>query len=377
MDATYAYADPEFIEDASTEDQDDGYLDDIGAQTDITDEFYDSATIPRSSRLVNQPVAYLEPAVPFRPSLKLRDDCGADVEYEPVQLPENKVPGKYTKMSRIAVVVGGLLLISAISIATVSVTKANSVETAQASSEALSQGVAGPPGPPGPPGPQGLRGEAGVPGAPGEFGRDGRMGEAGPPGPPGSPGQAIALGGYPVGVVQHFAVAQLPGNWLVCDGTSYSRTEWPDLAEALHLPRPLAEIPETFTVPDLISERRFIRSGRISELLRTEASAVGRNDIGIEINDPGHDHPEMYQNTPVVERAVLTDANGNELYTDAEKEELFDRFAVYRYLSTSTYVIRSSQLSGVSANLTGLGTETRPASISLLPAIYAGAPGTP
>jgi hypothetical protein len=205
-------------------------------------------------------------------------------------------------------------------------------------------------------------------GSRGPTGARGYSGPAGPTGPQGPPGQIVRLGagGYPVGVVQFFATATLPSSWLVCDGATYNATDWPDLAAALGQAGP------NVTVPDLISARRFVRGGPAEQIGTLEAAAVA--GIGVSVVDAGHDHPEMYQNTEQADRVLVYDTG---YYYVPRREQIRRNLKPYtdEVVSERYMVSRKLAAANVSAEITGLGPETRPVAITLLPCIYAGVPG--
>lgn len=400
-DATYAYADPEHVEaDFASTTVDDGYIDNIGIDEDeICDEAYDASTLTepviRPSRLAAEPVAYLPPAVPYRPSLKLGAvDYSDPANYEPIAAPElptraagkPEKPARFGRKTRIAFIAAFAVLLVAIGVGISNIARISTVEEGARAAASLSTGPAGevgPMGPAGPPGAAGERGQQGDRGPTGPPGNSGQRGDRGPvgprgdtgpagntgsPGPQGPPGQVVRLGagGYPVGVVQFFATTVLPSSWLVCDGATYTATEWPDLAAALGQAGP------NVTVPDLISARRFVRGGTAEQIGTLEAAAVA--GIGVSVVDGGHDHPEMYQSTDQADRTTVS--FGNAIYVSYQ-ERIRRNLKPYQISEISeTYMVsRKLSAANISAELTGLGPETRPVAITLLPCIYAGVPG--
>ena len=397
-EATYAYADPETVEaDISAADLDDGYLDHVGepvaSSTDvdaagaITDRAYDPATLTDlgTGRLGATPVAYLPPAVPYRPSLKLGYDSYTTPlpVYEPVGTRKSigdqepaPAPAKPRKLwPRVAGLVAFGLLCGAIAAGITSIARISGVEQRTESAASMAtgpagadgmDGVDGAPGAPGAPGPIGPTGATGPAGPPGESGAPGIVGPPGPPGPPGSAAAVVAAGGFPVGVVQFFMTAPpLPAGWLVCDGTIYDVSTWPDLGAAVG-----AAPGSTFAVPNMIAGRRFVRAGLNIGLLEPAAVA----GIGIEVVDGGHDHPQMFQDKSTDRLRVRPDFGSFE-YTNDEIADL-GMEKIPREDEWSTHAVRrQSAPANVTARLTGLGPETRPIAITLLPAVYAGRRG--
>jgi microcystin-dependent protein len=91
-------------------------------------------------------------------------------------------------------------------------------------------GPAGPTGPTGATGAQGAQGTAGATGATGAQGPAGATGSTGATGPAGPTG---ADGVAPTGSIVMFGGSTAPTGWLLCDGSSYPTTYYPDLAAVL------------------------------------------------------------------------------------------------------------------------------------------------
>lgn len=328
-------------------------------------------TQPRRPNRRQQAPRPRAPEPPGRPSLKFAgieetsfDD--AMPEYEPIQV-RKKDDGSRTKtiVAAIAALAFGTAIIS-LAITSSTVPRVDGLEDAQAATAAAAVGPggpAGPVGPPGPPGPPG--GEWFWEGGNGADGADGADGAPGPPGPPGPPGTTIGAGGFPVGVVQFFAVKTLPPTWILCNGTTHFTEDWPDLGALLE-PFPGAG---NFTVPDLVSDGLFPRGGTPDMVGTTEQAAVSERDFDVVIDDPGHTHPTMYEGntgTTGIERVYRT-----ENYD--EKREI-EEPSIYERIYVADVTLSPSN---VAARVVGTGPETQPAAIRLLPAIYAGRPGFP
>ena len=320
------------------------------------------------------------PDPPGRPSLKLVSMEHLELDdstptYEPIA-EEKRESGSGTKVlvAAIAALAFGTAIIS-LAITSSTVPRVDGLEEAQATVVAAAVGPGGPrgvPGPPGPPGPpggdwfwEGGNGADGADGADGVDGAPGPVGPAGPPGPPGPPGITIGAGGFPVGVVQFFAVRTLPPTWIVCNGTTHSTADWPDLGVLLE-PFPGAE---NFTVPDLVSDGLFPRGGTPDMVGTTEQAAVSETDLDVVIDDPGHTHPTMYEgntDTTGIERVWSSTDYSPKWRAIAASDD--DRITVADVTLSPT---------NVAARVVGTGPETQPAAIRLLPAIYAGRPGFP
>jgi hypothetical protein len=323
------------------------------------------------------------PNPPGRPSLKMFDgeETGFDGSmpmYEPIA-EEKRGPGSGTKMIMAAIVALAFgAAITSLAIVGSTVPRVDGLEEAQATVVAAAVGPGGPggprgiPGPPGPPGPPGggwfLEGETGAPGAPGADGVDGvdgAPGPVGPAGPPGPPGITIGAGGFPVGVVQFFAVRTLPPTWILCNGTTHDTADWPDLGGLLETPPGAGN----FTVPDLVSDGLFPRGGTPDMVGTTEQAAVSERDFDVVIDDPGHTHPTMYEGntgTTGIERVYSSHDYSPKWRVQAASDN--DRINVGDITLFP---------SNVAARVVGTGPETQPAAIRLLPAIYAGRPGFP
>jgi microcystin-dependent protein len=105
----------------------------------------------------------------------------------------------------------------------------------------------GPTGPTGPPGPVSL-----MPGPQGPRGLVGPTGPAGPVGGPGPTGPAGATG-FPVGSMLVFGGTFAPAGWLICDGRSVLRADYPQLYTAIGTRHGQGATPGTsFALPNLV-----------------------------------------------------------------------------------------------------------------------------
>lgn len=101
--------------------------------------------------------------------------------------------------------------------------------------------------------------------------------------------------GIAAGVVHAYAGAAAPNNWLLCDGTSYLRTTYPDLFQALGGAASPWGLPDGthFNVPDLRG-RTVIGVGTGAGLTaRTLAAALGEENhllTGPESGIQAHNH---------------------------------------------------------------------------------------
>ena len=382
--AVYAYADP------ADDDEDgfynicggdsDGYIDTGGeAGDENTPQAYDDPQVNAlfsagTRQLRNGANSYAEPGGPAhcqppgrrppnppdRPSLKFLtgptgpgDEMYGDLpQYEP--LPVEKKEGGSSIGTRIVALIALLALVmAAAALSSASDNRilldhleqrAASTSSRAASSSADPTGQVAPPGPPGPPG---------MPGLPG----------IGVPGPPGTPAEAP----LPVGAVQFFwTAASLPPEWLVCDGTVYNATAWPELAAAVgHTDNP------TFAVPDMIGRGLFPRAGSPEEVGKTENASISAADLSINIVDPGHHHETMWAgNIGTQERGTVAFVEGEDL-DPGHSFILRAAFLPGRRYHTAEDI---HDKTNVTAEVVA-GTETRPAAIKLLPAVYAGRPG--
>ena len=307
------------------------------------------------------------PNPPARPSLKFMmgssrpgDATYGDLpQYEPLPVAEKE--GKSGVGTRLVAFVALLAMgMAAAGLSTAADNRIllNQLEQQMASaassagpSSASAASSADPVAPPGPPGPPGM---AGVPGMPG----------IGIPGSPGDPAEATTL---PVGAVQFFwTTAPLPPAWLVCDGTVYNATAWPELAAAVGRGETA-----TFAVPDMIGRGLFPRAGSPEEVGRTENASISAADLAVDIVDPGHHHPTAWIGNHG------SQGRSTALFVQNEGLDPGYSFAIpgsFRHGGNYHIAETSYDKTNVTAEVVA-GTETRPASIKLLPAVFAGRPG--
>lgn len=143
-----------------------------------------------------------------------------------------------------------------------------------------------------------------------------------------------------------------PTGWLELNGQLVDSQRHPDLANALGKTG-------TFSLPDLIGPKYFIRSGRSPGVI--QASSLNKADFDIEIIDRGHSHRMSDGfHTPVVngENVWSTTLNGEGPNT---KETVYltpEEVGPSNYSNLEPHVLA--------------GTETRPANIAMLPVICSG-----
>jgi hypothetical protein len=98
----------------------------------------------------------------------------------------------------------------------------------------------------GPSGPRGLTGASGVQGPTGPRGQDGSNGSNGTNGQTGATGPAGTL---PPGVIMQYASNTIPSGWLLCDGSSFTISQYPDLYAVIT--NTYGGTSPTFNVPNL------------------------------------------------------------------------------------------------------------------------------
>lgn len=81
-------------------------------------------------------------------------------------------------------------------------------------------------------------------------GDPGEPGEPGEPGPPGEDGIAGSTA-TPAGTITLWASDTAPANWLICDGSAVSRTDYPSLFEAIGIKYGAGDGVNTFNLPNL------------------------------------------------------------------------------------------------------------------------------
>jgi len=115
-------------------------------------------------------------------------------------------------------------------------------------------GATGPTGATGAQGPQGVKGDTGAQGPQGVKGDTGATGPAGPTGATGAQGPKGDTGPMgtvydsdQIGTVKAFTGKTIPTNWMLADGRTLNRVDYPQLADVLGV----AAGAVTFTIPDL------------------------------------------------------------------------------------------------------------------------------
>ena len=130
---------------------------------------------------------------------------------------------------------------------------------------------------------------------------------------------------------------------------------------------------QAVTLPDLVSQGRFPRGGTADQIGVTEDAAVNTSGLSIEVEDPGHHHPTVFEGNYGTKQSYRYRNDEGELEWRSVFPVLEDA------LNEDSTTVRAAAASlveaGVSATLTGGAAETRPVSIKLLPAIYAGRAG--
>ena len=109
--------------------------------------------------------------------------------------------------------------------------------------------------------------------------------------PKGSAFQAVQPSVIPVGVIEMFAGSTAPNGWLVCDGSTVSRSAYSDLFKIIGTTYGAGNSNTTFTLPDMRG-RTPIGVGTGSGLTaRTLAATTGAETASLsEANLPSHAH---------------------------------------------------------------------------------------
>jgi microcystin-dependent protein len=106
----------------------------------------------------------------------------------------------------------------------------------------------------------------------------------------------LALARVPAGMVMHFAGADAPSGWLVCDGSAVARADYADLFSAIGTGYGAGDGSTTFNLPDLRGEfLRGLDSGRGVDADRALGSAQGEaykshTHTGSSSNTGSHTH---------------------------------------------------------------------------------------
>src|SRR4051812_40968050 len=148
------------------------------------------------------------------------------------------------------------------------------------------QGAPGAEGPAGPIGPQGLPGAQGAQGAPGAQGLPGAPGRAGIDGHDGAPGPQGAPGiGMVTGTIVAFGGSVAPSGWVLCDGSTVSRTDFADLFTTIGTRFGIGDGTTTFNVPDL--RGRFSHGGSGPDARSVGSAITGTTADGKDDGDAG------------------------------------------------------------------------------------------
>jgi microcystin-dependent protein len=107
--------------------------------------------------------------------------------------------------------------------------------------------------------------------------------------PPDTPGGFLTYNshrGVPAGAVFHFAATTAPAGYLVCDGSAYATTVYPDLFAVVGYT--FGGAGGTFNVPDLTGA--FVRGvgGNSAAFGQIQADGISAHNHGV--TDPGHTH---------------------------------------------------------------------------------------
>ncbi len=99
----------------------------------------------------------------------------------------------------------------------------------------------------------GQPGAKGDPGAQGEVGPQGLTGAAGAKGEKGEPGAPGPAAAVPAGTVIMFAGPNIPDGWLLCDGRTVRRADFPNLFSAIAVTYGVGDGVNTFGLPNLVA----------------------------------------------------------------------------------------------------------------------------
>lgn len=154
-----------------------------------------------------------------------------------------------------------------------------------------------------------------------------------------------AVSPNPVGSLQAYAGASAPTGWLMCDGSSYSTSVYPELFSVLGYT--YGGSSSNFNVPDLRG-RMPIGSGNdgtaANNATRTRGDKGGDTRMpqhNHSVNDPGHTHTNRMNGGFQVYRANVASGSGEYGITSA---------------NTGSVVDNSTNTTGISVNNNGSGT---------------------
>ena len=157
--------------------------------------------------------------------------------------------------------------------------------------------------------------------------------------------RASVSGGCLAGSVVYYAGSSVPSGYLLADGSTFDATTHPELQAGLG----------STTLPNLID--RYARGS--STNVGTELDAeIDLSGVAVEITDQGHSH---------------IDGAGYSVKRDGQYTlaHLYSFDTDGMNLRDSASIVRPATC-GITANLVGGGTETRPASTNLLPLVCVG-----
>ena len=174
-------------------------------------------------------------------------------------------------------------------------------------------GPAGPTGPTGTTGAQGVKGDTGAQGPKGDTGAQGIQGPTGPTGSTGPQGPAGVDAASPTGSMVMFGGVTAPTGWLLCDGTTVSRTTYAALFAVVGSIYGAGDGSTTFHLPDLRGRHPI----GLSPTATNEARTLGQNEIGFNSNgetilgrDDRTDHRHTHNpNLPDADLGVNTASN--------------------------------------------------------------------
>ena len=149
----------------------------------------------------------------------------------------------------------------------------------------------------------------------------------------------------------------IPQGYVAADGALLLQNDFPELFNAvgfLYGPAPGPNRQMLFGVPDLLTERRFIRMGENRG--HTEESSIDASQLSATVHDPGHDHNSA---------KTLVVSGQNTFSTSLEAEDQPD-------LETYSTLTKDTGGTGITVDIVGTGSETRPVAVELFAIICSG-----
>jgi microcystin-dependent protein len=178
----------------------------------------------------------------------------------------------------------------------------------------------------------------------------------------------------PPGAVMHYATQTAPDGWLVCNGSTVSRLEYPALFAAIGTVYGAGDGVTTFVLPDLRGEfirgwdgGRGVDAGRAFGTLQVDAFKSHTHAV----TDPGHSHSSSStgSNTIASNRSYRVIIGYNSGLIAPEPTTIQGGTSLAGASTTSsTSGPTSSSTTGISVAATG-SIETRPRNVALLPCI--------